>query len=132
MAQRPVDGLSLLQSDFMSMSIHRLVEAAGFVGGDGWPDGPGLVGRWSGGAVRTGGGVGLGLGGGRIVAGPVAGMIVAGGVVFGSSCQRANASFNGAIVLRVIGGREQRNHSRTMDQGQGSVGIKGRTVIAFQ
>src|SRR6516225_1904552 len=102
MARRPVDGLSLFDSDFESMSIDGFLEALSRLGGDVWSGGPGLLGRRSGRAMGSGGGVGLGLSVGEVIAGPVAGAIVASGVVRGSRCQRAAASFNGAIVLRVI------------------------------
>jgi hypothetical protein len=97
--ERPFQGQSLLQSYLVAVLVHGSVEQGTFLGRDGSSGGPGLVGRGSGGAFGSGGGVGLGLGESAIVAGPLGGGIVTGGVILGSSFQ--NAAF----------GRNQTNSS---------------------
>ena len=67
--------------------------------GTGWAMGP-----------RLSVGLGLGLGGGEVVGGPVSGAAVVAGVLVGSSFQRADACSGGPIIPWHARRREQWNH----------------------
>src|SRR6202011_3359894 len=122
----------LLDSYFGPVTVDCLLEQGAISGRKASSVGPGLVRSRSGGAVGPGGGVGFGLSSRHIVAGPVNRTVVAGGVLCGAGFQRTNACFDGAIVPRPVGGREQHNYPRLVQKRARDLGNKGRTVIAFQ
>ena len=93
-------GPSLGIENLLSAGRHRALEERALVGEDRSAETPGLVGSESAFAEGSSGGVGFGQRGLEVIVGPVTGMAVPRGVLFGSTCQRADARFDGAIVTR--------------------------------
>ena len=94
----PVHGLSFASLDLGAAPVHGVVEGGALGVGDRGPLVPEGVGRGTGGAFGSSGGVGFRLSEGQVVRGPVGRVAVGLGVTIGARFQRADARFDGPVV----------------------------------
>src|SRR6266498_476615 len=83
-----VVGEAFLDLDRVAVALHRVAEEGPFLRGQAPTGGPQLLRSGAGGALRARLRVGLVLGGGEVVEGPVAGAAALTGVLVGASFQR--------------------------------------------
>src|SRR6266403_3320613 len=127
-----VVGEAFLDLDQVALTVYGVAEEGSFGRSQTPACGPQLLRTGTGWALRARLGVGLALGGGEVVEGPVTGAAALSGVLVGPSFQRAYACFDGTIIPWHAVRREQSYHAGLVQKLERGVGAEGRTVIRFQ